>query len=269
MPKEMFEHYSLGMEANRLSHHAGLLERERTQEILSRYLPSPPATIFDVGGGTGAYARPLASVGYTVHLLDPVPLHVEQALEASRRATRPLASAVVGDARELPWPSASADAVLLLGPLYHLTEREERVRALTEARRVLRPGGILLAAAISRYASLLDGLCRRFIADPMFQTILERDLQEGQHRNPSANPMYFTTSFFHRPEELRAEMSDAGLKNVDVLAVEGIGWLIPTVEAELGDATSKERLLGYLRKVEREPSLLGASAHLIAAGAAG
>jgi hypothetical protein len=80
--------------------------------------------------------------------------------------------------------------------------------------------------------------------------------------------MYFTTAFFHRPEELRSELSDAGLQNVDVLAVEGVGWLIATLEAELADAKRKERLLGYLRQVEREPSLLGASAHLIAIGEA-
>ncbi len=117
MPTEMFQHYGLGMEADRLNQYAGLLERERTQELLGRYLLPPPATVLDVGGGAGAYAFPLASLGYTVHLLDPVPLHVEQALESSRRSVRSLAGAAVGDARELPWPAESADAVLLLGPL--------------------------------------------------------------------------------------------------------------------------------------------------------
>src|SRR5215831_105497 len=268
MPTEMFQHYELAMEADRLSHHAGLLERERTQEILCRYLPPPPATILDMGGGAGAYACPLASLGYAVHLLDPVPLHVEQALDASRRSARPLASAAVGDARELPWAAASADAVLLLGPLYHLTERDERVRALREARRVLRPGRMLFAAAVSRYASLLDGLWRQLVEDPVFLPILEGDLRDGQHRNPTGYPMYFTTAFFHRPEELRAELSDAGLLKVDVLAVEGVGWLLPNLVAELADAKHKERLLGYLRRVEREPSLLGASAHLMAIGEA-
>ncbi len=268
MPTEMFQHYGLGMEADRLNQYAGLLERERTQELLGRYLPPPPAKVLDVGGGAGAYAFPLASLGYTVHLLDPVPLHVEQALESSRRSVRPLAGAAVGDARELPWPAESADAVLLLGPLYHLTERQERLRALREARRVLRRGGKLFAAAISRYASLLDGLWRRLVEDPVFQVILEGDLRDGQHRNPTAHPTYFTTAFFHRPEELRSELSDAGLQNVDVLAVEGVGWLLPALEAELADAKRKERLLGYLRQVEREPSLLGASAHLIAIGEA-
>src|SRR5712692_5496745 len=87
-------------------------------------------------------------------------------------------------------------------------------------------------------------------------------------RNPAAHPLYFTTAFFHHPEELRAELCDAGLQNVDVFAVEGVGWMLPTLEAELGHITRKERLLSYLRRVEHEPSLLGASAHLLAIGAA-
>ncbi len=95
----------------------------RTQEIMLRYLPTPPATVFDVGGGPGAYARWLVDLGYEVHLIDAVPLHVEMAKEASQaRPEHPIASIAVGDARKLDRRNASVDAVVMLGPLYHLTD---------------------------------------------------------------------------------------------------------------------------------------------------
>src|SRR6185503_19281174 len=151
--------YALGLERDRLLGGQGALEFARTQVLLERYLPAPPAVIADVGGGPGRYAVWLAEHGYRVHLVDPVPLHVEQARIAARgRQGAALAGAEVGDARALRLPNESADAVLLLGPLYHLPERNERLQALAEARRVCRQGGVIIAAAISRFASTLDGL---------------------------------------------------------------------------------------------------------------
>src|SRR6185369_9764065 len=157
--EEIAAYYARGLERDRLTSGLGALELMRTQALLARYLPPPPATVADIGGGPGRYAVWLAERGYRVHLVDPVPLHIEQAREAtSRRRGVTLASAEVADARELRLPDASVDAVLLLGPLYHLPERAMRLQALAEAQRVCRPGGMILAAAISRLASTLDGL---------------------------------------------------------------------------------------------------------------
>jgi ubiquinone/menaquinone biosynthesis C-methylase UbiE len=264
---EIESHYAAGLEAGRLAQGSGRLELARTQEILRRFLPPPPATVADVGGGPGLYACWLASLGYEVHLYDPVPLHVSQAKEASgSRPTTPLASCSVGDARALSRPDDSADAVLLLGPLYHLTDRADRMAALTEARRVLRPGGTLVAAAISRFASALDGLRAGYLDDPAFVAIVSRDLADGQHRNPGNHPAYFTTAFFHYPDELRQEVADAGLADLQVLAVEGPAWLLQNFDAYWDDPGRRERLLDVVRRTEAEPSLLGASAHLLAVG---
>jgi len=97
-----------------------------------------------------------------VHLVNPVPLYVEQAERRSGAARRPLASVRLGDARALDQPDGSVGAVLLLGPLYHLTTHEDRLMALAEGRRVLRPDGVVMAAAIARFASTLDGVLRTF-----------------------------------------------------------------------------------------------------------
>ena len=154
------DYYARGEEERRLEASEFPLERIRTQLILRRVLPPPPATILDVGGAAGVYAYWLAGLGYRVHLVDPVPLHIEQAKSAGRPGPIALASLAVGDARQLDFADGAADAVLLLGPLYHLTDRADRVAALTEARRVSGPDGVVVAAAISRFASLLDGFMR-------------------------------------------------------------------------------------------------------------
>ena len=221
MDDDLLRHYGEGVERDRLGVDGDGLELVRTLELLERFLPSAPARILDVGGGPGVYAERLARDGYDVHLLDFVELHVEQA--------RGRAGFVAehGDARDLSrFAEKSFDVVLLLGPLYHLTERADRVAAFAEARRVVRAGGVVVAAAITRFASLIDGTVHGYIDDPRFQEIVRRDLREGQHRNPENVDGWFTTAYFHLPAELCAEAVEAGLHVEGLFGVEGPGgWL--------------------------------------------
>jgi SAM-dependent methyltransferase len=207
------------------------------------------------------YALPLVQEGYAVRLLDPVELHVEQARAAGLDAS-------VGDARALPFADASADAALLLGPLYHLQERSDRVQALREAYRVLRPGGVVAAAVISRFASMLDGLARGRLLDAGFEPIVERDLEDGRHLNPEPvnRPEWFTTAYFHHPDEPAQELQDAGFEDSAVLAIEGPAAFHDELEDWLKDPDRRELLLRTIRRVEAEPALLGASSHLLATG---
>jgi ubiquinone/menaquinone biosynthesis C-methylase UbiE len=138
---EIREHYLRSQESQRLSSAQGELEKLRTQAILSHNLPAAPAVVFDIGGGAGVHAFWLAQQGYQVHLIDPVELHLEQARSHAAASGAKLASILRGDARKLNIASGAADAVLLLGPLYHLTERLDRSQALREARRILKPRG--------------------------------------------------------------------------------------------------------------------------------
>ena len=264
---DIVAHYQKGREQERLSAGVGQLEYVRTQELLRRFLPAPPAAVLDIGGGTGVYAFWLASLGYSVHLIDATPLHITQAQEIASQPGMPLlASMSVGDARHLDYAAGSADAVLLLGPLYHLTEREDRIRALQEAFRVLRSGGIVCAVGISRFASALDGLYRGFLLDPEFEPIVAEDLISGQHRNPQNHPHYFTTAFFHHPDQLKEEVTEVGFSEVQVLGIEGPAWMMSDIEAFWDSEIKREVLLRTVRAVETEPSLLGASAHLLAVG---
>jgi ubiquinone/menaquinone biosynthesis C-methylase UbiE len=265
-PDDISAHYASGYEKDRLDMGSGKLERLRTHELLKRLLPSRPARILDVGGGTGSYACSLAAQGYEVHLIDITPLHVELAKkESESQPQAPLASAEVGDARALPHPSETVDVVLLFGPLYHLTEREDRLQALREAHRVLKSGGICLAVGISRFASTLDGIRRGLLKDPRFASIANQDLANGQHRNPTGNPEYFMDTFFHHPNELRDEIATVGFGIRGVYGVEGPSWLLQDFDAWWDDAELRERLLQIARDVETDSALIGASAHIMVA----
>jgi ubiquinone/menaquinone biosynthesis C-methylase UbiE len=259
-------HYGTGYERSRLFPGGRpSLEFVRSMELLDRLLPAPPARLLDVGGGPGTYASPLARRGYQVHLVDPLRLHVEQARQAAGSDPAAAFTAVLGDARELPEPDQSLDAVLLFGPLYHLTDAEQRRQALGEARRVLRPGGRVLAMAVCRFASLLDGLYRGWLDDPQFKPIVDRDLADGQHRNPdpAGRPEFFTTAYFHTPDGLAGEIGAAGFTDVACYGVEGPGW---PLRQEWADRQRREQILFAARAVETEPALIGFSHHLIAAG---
>jgi len=267
MDSDIVAYYDRGKERERLHENpTGRLEFTRTQSTLRQTLPDPPARVLDVGGAAGVHARWLARDGYQVELIDPMPLHIEQARACAEQQPDAPFSVELGDARDLSRPDGSVDAVLLLGPLYHLPDPSDRARALLEARRVVRPGGLVVAAAISRFASTMDGVLRDFMVDARFRDISRSDLEHGVHLNPSRTPGYFTTSYFHHPEEVRAELAAAGFDTVEVRAVEGFGGLLGDLEQRLDDPARAAALLGALAAVEDEPSLLGVSFHLLALG---
>lgn len=253
---EITRHYEAIDEGRRITEGLGELELIRTKEVLSRHLPRAASRILDVGGATGVHASWLADQGHTVHVIDPLPHHVDAASQL------PGVTAEVGDARQLPVPDDSFDHALLFGPLYHLTSRVDRLRAWAEARRVTRHRGFIFASAISRFASLFDGLAREFLFDAEFRKIVQRDLSDGQHRNPSEIPRWFTTAFFHQPDELCDEAEDAGLGVVELVGIEGLAGWLPQLADRWADPEAREAILFSARSIESERSLLGLSAHL-------
>lgn len=259
----MHEHYGLGLEEERLDQGHGRLEFERTKEIIRRHLPAPPAVVADIGGGPGRYALWLAELGYEVEHRDLVQLHVDRVLRAA--GGDPRVHSAVGDARQLDLADASADAVLLLGPLYHLDRRADRVQALAEARRVVRPGGPVFAAVISRWAARMDGILRSRLDQKVPGVDAMVTAVERSGRLLPLWPGSFC-GFTHRPGQLRSELAGAGLDVIDLVCVEGPAFLLDDLSERLDDDEARRVVLETCRALERVPELLGIGPHLLATG---
>jgi ubiquinone/menaquinone biosynthesis C-methylase UbiE len=263
---EVIAYYERSDEAARLDTSIGLVERERTRALLRRLLPPPPATVLDVGGGTGVHAVWLAQSGYHTHLSDPVAKHIDEARATADREGVSLASIRLGHAGDLAHADDSVDAVVALGPLYHLPQPDERARVLDEALRVLRPGGIVCAAAINRFTSMINAFREALLTDERFLEIVEGDLSTGRHRNDAEIPDFFTTAYVHRADELAEEVRGAGFVDVGVYAIEGLAWSHPELDECWHDERSRAAMLRLLERTEQESSLLGASTHLLGVG---
>jgi SAM-dependent methyltransferase len=257
----MSEYYELGKEAGRLTKSAqGRLEFDRTRDIVLRSLPAAPATVADIGGGPGRYALWLADRGYRVIHRDLMPLHVGQLAAAAGPASA--IESRVADARELDLTDASVDAVLLLGPLYHLEREADRLQALREAGRIVRPGGLIFAAAISRWAARLDGILRLRLDEthPEMTEMVSR-LERTGVLEPLA-PGEFC-GYTHRPDELRREVLAAGLEVTDLVCVEGASFLLGDLADRMADANAWRIVLDCARALERVPELMGIGPHLL------
>jgi SAM-dependent methyltransferase len=191
-----------------------------------------------------------------VRMIDPAHRHVEQALSMGIDAR-------VGHAKDIEEPEGSFDVVLVMGPLYHLLEAGDRLQALHEARRVLRPGGLLVATAISRFAALLDQLIHLDrLQDPDELDRIETIVSTGTLVARPGGP--FTSAFLHLPRQLLAEVSDAGFEHVDILGVEGPGFVVTNFEQRWSHPTRREALMVAARLTEHEPEILAATSHLLA-----
>jgi ubiquinone/menaquinone biosynthesis C-methylase UbiE len=256
IPEGTKKFYETGIEKNRLNVKFGRLEKARVENLLDKFLPKTPATIVDVGGGTGAYSCFLAKKGYCVYLIDPVPINIEEARKNGKDLL--IKDYILGDARKIPLEDNCADAILFFGPLYHLNEKDRSI-ALSEAYRVLKPGGIILAQSVSKFATLLNGYFDQKVKTiPEYTERINNCLETGKFEYMEA--LFFT----HTPQELKTEIEKAGFQNISLMSVEGFGkWIDPEFwENEL----QRQTLLSFIEKTEKEESIIGLSSHIMAIG---
>ncbi|MCI8609710.1 MAG: class I SAM-dependent methyltransferase [Firmicutes bacterium] len=265
MKDEVHDFYNGCAEVGRLERRLGKIEFYRTTEILRQYIKET-SVIYDVGGGIGMYAKWLAEQGHDVHLLELAENQVEYAKKnMMEKATF---QAETADARKLPRTDNSADVVLLMGPLYHLQEREERMVALAEAYRVLKPGGLLIAAGISKYSSATWALSTYTDTNTLFEedgyfNMLREEIETGCHNRPKGYEWVVAKAYFHTAEAMEQEIREGGFQVENSHAVEGCIWFTPNLMENWENPQAREKLLKILHMTELDKELMGMSPHFL------
>lgn len=255
--------YTETSEESRLQLGLGPLEFERNKELIGNYLPKK-GVVLDVGGGPGVYSEWLAGLGYDVHLIDPVEKHIKQANKRSAKLKNKFKS-YLGEAQKLDFPDAFADVVILHGPLYHLQEKAERLAALTEAKRVVKQGGMVLGFAINYSASTIPGLLNGVTDRPDFLQMCLMELTTGKHVAPKSMPGILPHAFYHRPDQLQAEFEEAGFKILQLHAVEGVVWLDKNYFINRADPAKRELHAQLLKTTDTDRGLIALSPHMMLA----
>lgn len=246
----------------------GAVEFAITCHTLATYLP-PNARVLDIGGGPGRYAIWLAQRGHRAVLAD---LSTELLSIARSKIDQAGVGAMVeeiveADACDLShWADDSFDAVLCLGPFYHLPDPQDRHRAATEIGRVLRPGGLAFVAFMPRYAFLRRTLAisdeRHHLAQPDFTRLLE----DGVFINDI--PGRFTNGYGVRPEKVAPFFEQYGFTTLVLLSTESVIADIQRALFELAtsDPVAYQAAFDIIVRVASDPSILGMAIHLLYVG---
>ena len=258
--------YNQSCEDSRLQTGLGPLEFERNKMLISRYLDRLPMDIADIGGGTGHYSAWLSSLGHNVCLIDPVAGHVQKARKKAKGKN--VFSCAIGEARRLPFENASFDLVILHGPLYHLQKLSDRLQAIRETRRILRPGGAALGFAITRAASTLAALNTGLIHDPRIFKMCISTLNSGDHIAPEGLYGILSQAYYHTPDELMEEFACSSFEIKGIHAVEGMAWMDTAFFQSWSDSVKKARLLELIAITEQDSNLLNLSPHMMIAAIA-
>ena len=235
------------------------LEFIRTKDIISRNLPKTSIRIGDLCGASGHYSYWLAEMGHEVHLMDLSPKHINEAKNNQGKYRAKLASMTCGDARSLPYEDETFDMVLLMGALYHLQEKEDRLICLKEAHRILKDNGTAVFSYISRHSAMLDGFVTGYI-DKLDNNITDMKILTGRHENPENQKGNFTTAYLHTTKDIYEELIYTKSSNIVLYAVEGFGSMIKK-EEYINDNVKMEKLLYYLRQTEQNMEMIGISFH--------
>ena len=256
--------YNQASEETRLNKGMGIFEFERIKVLIEKYLQNNSLKIIDVGGGTGKYSEWLAQKGHEVHLVEPVSKHIKIAQDRNKKSKKKF-HIHQGESRNLPFPNNYADLVILHGPLYHLQREEDRALAISEAKRILKNGGIILGFAINYTASTLAGLLSGLIHKKTFFEMCRDELTTGLHHQPVDFPWILAEAYYHNPKQLESEFLHPDLQHLNLYAVEGMAWLDKDYFSNMLDKKKSKIVAELINITENDKSLLSFSPHMMIA----
>ena len=229
-----------------------IVEREVKKHIINSYLPEQ-GSILEIGAGTGLYCVYLAQKGYKIYACDLVQKHVEIIKEKAHTMNLNI-NACIANAMELPFATETFDMVLLSGPIYHLQDMKDKQKAINEAVRCCKEGGIVVVD----YLSQIHGFIQKAIHnEEIFANISDADIE-----NLKYNDAIFS---FDRPTEIRKMLEMAKLKNIEFYGTDSISRFIKEDINWFG-TSALERWIKFIIRVSSEPGCIELSEHCLAVG---
>ena len=244
------KHYNKHPEDKRLLRRHGIVEFQTTMHHLHRFL-KPGYQLLDIGAGTGRYTSALMAEGYDVKAVELVKRNINVFLERE-----PTANVVQGDARNMPFiPTDSADLTLLLGPLYHLMGDDEKLKALNEAKRVTKSGGLIFVAYLMNEYSILS-YC---FDEDRISDLLEKGLVDRKfHIQAQPDELYD----YVRIDDINRLNQAAGLERVTIFSPDGASDYMRTRLNRMSDETFA-LFIEYQKTISERPDLIGAGSHVV------
>ena len=206
--------------------------------------------IIDIGAGTGRYSVFLAEKGHNVTAVELVNKNVSQIKMKSNKVI-----AKQGNALDLKFADESFDIALLFGPAYHLFSHEDKLKAINEAKRVVKKGGhILVMYLMNEYAVITYA----FKEGNLQKVLSEGKLDENFQCQTTKEDLYS----YVRLEEINKLAEDAGLEREKIVGVDGAtDYIRPTLNGL--SETDFEIFVKYQMSICERPELLGASSHVM------